>query len=109
MLKAVEGLVPEFLPFVQYTYCAPSSLFWVDRLLQSSEGVHQEDPIGSLLFCLIIYQLTLQMKSEFGVFYLDDGTRSQDVRLDLQMAEQALMSNIAIDSRRGVWDVQNVH
>ena len=71
MLKAVAELVPDFVYSVYYK---PSSLFWGDKILQSSEGVQQGDPLGPFLFCLTIHYLTLQLRSEFCVFYLDDGT-----------------------------------
>ena len=44
MLKEVEELVPDLLPFVHSVYCKPSSLFWGDKILHSSEGVQQGDP-----------------------------------------------------------------
>jgi len=67
MLKAVEELVPDLLPFVHSVYCKPSSLFWGDKILQSSEGVQQGDPLDTLLFCLTIHHLTLQLRSELCV------------------------------------------
>ena len=70
MLTAVSVLAPDLLPFVHSTYSSPSSLFWGDKILQSSEGVQQGDPLGPLLFCLSLYQLHSQVKSEFCVFYL---------------------------------------
>ena len=74
MLKAVGDLVPTLLPFVHSVYSTPSSLFWEDRILESSEGVQQGAPLGPLLFCLTIHHLTTQLISGFRVIYLDDGT-----------------------------------
>ena len=91
MLKAVEELVPDLLPFVHSVYCKPSSLFLGDKILQSSEGVQQGDPLGPLLFCLTIHHLTLQLSSEFCVFYLNDetlGGSMEDVLQDLHTVQQ---------------------
>ena len=44
------------------------------RTLLSAEGVQQGDPLGPFLFCLAIQPLVLKLRSEFKVFYLDDGT-----------------------------------
>ena len=91
MLTAVSVLAPDLLPFVHSTYSSPSSLFWGDKILQSSEGVQQGDPLGPLLFCLSLYQLHSQVKSEFCVFYLDDVTLGgdlEDVLHDLEVVKQ---------------------
>ena len=53
---------------------APSTLFFRDTTLLSAEGVQQGDPLGPLLFCLVIHPLVLQLGSELRLFYLDDGT-----------------------------------
>ena len=74
LLKAVEENVPSLLLYVYSSYCAPSSLFWEDKILDSAEGVQQEDPLGPLLFCLTIHNLTTQLVSDFKIFYLDNGT-----------------------------------
>ena len=57
----------------------------------SEEGAQQGDPLGPLLFCLTIYPMVQQLKSEFRVFYLDDGTVGgslQDVLWDLDLVER---------------------
>lgn len=74
MLEAVQELAPGLLQFVHSSYSSPSILFWVDRTLQSAEGVQQGDPLGPLLFCLAIHELISQLQSELCLFYLDDGT-----------------------------------
>ena len=50
MLLVVGDLAPELAPFVFSAYSEPSSLFWGDTSLMSSEGVQQGDPLGPLLF-----------------------------------------------------------
>ena len=49
------------------------------------------DPLGPLLFCLSLYQLHSQVKSEFCVLYLDDvtlGENLEDVLHDLEVFER---------------------
>ena len=53
--------------------------------------MQQGDPLGPLLFCLVIHPLVLQLKSEFRIFYLDDGTlggMETEVLQDLQWVER---------------------
>ena len=91
MLLAVEELIPEILPFVHSVYCSPSFLMWGEEVIYSSEGVQQGDPLGPLLFCLTIHKLCMKLKSEFNVFYLDDGTVGgycDDVVQDVKMIEE---------------------
>jgi hypothetical protein len=42
-------------------------------ILESAEGVQQGDPLGPLLFCLALKQLTLKMDTEVNLWYMDDG------------------------------------
>ena len=59
--------------------------------MNSSEGVQQGDPIGPLLFCLTIHKLISNLKAEFNVFYLDDGTiggNLDDIFDDLKSIEE---------------------
>ena len=57
----------------------------------SREGVQQGDPLGHLLFCLTIHELTTQLESDLCMFYLDDGTLGgspEGVIRDLWLVEQ---------------------
>ena len=74
MLGAVEQHTPILLPFVHSSYSIPSLLFWGDKVLESTEGVQQGDPLSPLLFCLSIHSLTSQLVSDFKVFYFDGRT-----------------------------------
>ncbi len=78
MLSAVSLYCPCLFHYVYSSYSSSSHLFWYDRLLSSCEGVQQGDPLGPLLFCLTIHELVSQLKSEFTLFYLDDGTVGGD-------------------------------
>ena len=45
----------------------------------SAQGVQQVDPLGPMLFRLVIRQLTRSLVSPFNVWYLDDGTVGGDI------------------------------
>ena len=73
MLKAARENILELFHYVFSCYSPPSSLFLHGTTLHSAEGVQQGDPLGPLLSCLTIHPLITPLKSEFRVFYLDDG------------------------------------
>ena len=90
-LEAARQFAPEIFPFVYSCYAAPSSLNFHGTILHSTEGVQQGDPLGPLLYCLAIHPLMQQLKSEFCVFYLDDGTLGEtecDVLHDFQLIDR---------------------
>ena len=61
----------------------------------SAEGVQQGDPLGPLLFCLVIHPLVLQLRPELCLFYLDDGTSGgpeEGVLRDLEFIEREAAS-----------------
>ena len=92
MVAVVEELVPELLPLVLSAYGSPSSLFFGEDVIQSSEGVQQGDPLGPLLFCLTIHNMVQLMRSDLNLFYLDDGTLGgnlDEVLLDFRTVEQS--------------------
>ena len=80
MLSAAQSLFPALYSFVHSTYAAPSILMWGNRTITSAEGVQQGDPLGPLLFCLILHQRSLHLKSEFQALYLDDVTLGGELR-----------------------------
>ena len=91
MLEAVQCLAPSTYPFVHSVYSSPSSLFWSDKIIQSSEGVQQGDPFGPLLFCLTIHHVCSLLKSELCISYLDDGTLEgvlSDVLHDIEVIKK---------------------
>ena len=86
MLKSVLEKVPLVFPLAFTSYCQPTFLFFGNYIIHSCEGVQQGDPLGPLLFCLAIQDLITSLKSEFNVFYLDDGTLGEsleDIKSDL--------------------------
>ncbi|GAU96871.1 hypothetical protein RvY_08245 [Ramazzottius varieornatus] len=66
------------------SYRYPSKLLFGQHTLESARGVQQGDPLGPLLFCVLIQKLT----SPLNVWYLDDGTiggKIETVLSDLQV------------------------
>ena len=91
MLAAVQKFEPNLLPFIHSSYSSQSFLFWNDKVIKSYEGVQQGDPLGPLLFCLIIYQISLKLKSQLCLLYLDDvtmGGKVEDVLHDLEVIKR---------------------
>ena len=91
MLASALEKAPVVFPLAFKSYCQTSFLFFGEHTIHSCEGIQQGDPLGPLLFCLVIQDLISSLKSEFCVFYLDDGTLGgslADIRSDLQHLEE---------------------
>ena len=91
MLQAVLNQAPGIYHFVHAAYSEPSLLLFGNHIIESAEGVQQGDPLGPLLFSLTIHPMLKALKSEFKIFYLDDGTVGgplEEVVSDLEMIEQ---------------------
>ena len=92
ILEAAKQYIPEIFPFVYSCYSASSTLCYQhDIVIQSAEVVQQCDPLGPLLFCLVIHSLALKLRSELKVIYLDDGSlggTEEDVINDIELIEQ---------------------
>jgi hypothetical protein len=92
MLHCVRERAPGIFPLVFSAYRHPSFLFFGGSIIESAEGVQQGDPLGPLLFCLTIHKYVEALKSEFKVFYIDDGTLGgtpDQVKEDLCLLDEA--------------------
>ena len=77
ILSLVKNKIPKIYNFVNQCYAEKSSLRFGSEIINSEEGVQQGDPLGPFLFSLGIQDLVSSCKSEFNVWYLDDGTLAQ--------------------------------
>jgi hypothetical protein len=77
MFVATRKHVPEMSAFVESCYRLPPPLY-TERgdVILSSQGVQQGDPLGPVLFSLVLHQVIEKLKSlelDFNHWYLDDG------------------------------------
>jgi len=74
LLDVMAEKFPEAFPFVFQAYGTPSFLSFGCNTILSQRGVQQGDPLGPLLFSLIIHPFISSLTTKFNAWYLDDGT-----------------------------------
>lgn len=84
ILTSIKENLPELFPFIWQSYSKPSLLLYGSRIINSSVGCQQGDPLGPLCFSLAIHPLVKKIQSAFNVFYLDDGTIGDDYNIVLK-------------------------
>ena len=85
---------PELSRWVEWCYVETSSLTYGHRFVPSAEGVQQGDPLGPLLFSLVMLEVTKQIQSYtellLNLWYLDDGVfigKAEEVRKALDILD----------------------
>jgi len=78
LLEECQQHFPELLPWVYYCYGSVSHLFYQDEKIDSCVGVQQGDPLGPLLFCLVLHTVVSKIHAQCpGLnqhsWFLDDG------------------------------------
>ncbi len=74
VLAAVANAVPEIYRFCHLAYNHTSILQYGNKTIESQEGVQQGDPLGPLLFSLVVHPLLTSLRSNLAIGYLDDFT-----------------------------------
>ena len=67
MLSAVAENTPNIYRFCHIAYDKPTHLKFFSHMILSQKGAHQGDPLGSLVFCLLIHSLFLSYKSHLKI------------------------------------------
>ena len=79
LLDAVQTEFPTLARWAWWCYKEHSKL-WIDgKFIKSQSGTQQGDPLGPLLFCLLLRKVSAQIRHRWPdlklhVWYLDDGT-----------------------------------
>ena len=113
MLKSIAELAPDLLNYALAAYSMPSLLSFGGKLLASSTGPHQGDPLGSLFFSLALAtimteprmaDLLTELRTKFA--YIDDlnlAGRFRDVRAAMEhFTRLAAAAGLQVNERKTV-------
>ena len=99
---------PDLARWVESCYGQESFLTFGDKVINSSQGFHQGDPLASLLFALTFHPVILKIKEEvpdlsINVWFQDNGVlagKGQDIRKATQILKDKGMPRGLILSTR---------
>ena len=74
LLEVCRRRAPSIFPLARLAYGSPSSLLVTEKIIPSSTGVQQGDPLGPLLFALAVDDIARSLSSPVNLWYLDDAT-----------------------------------
>ncbi|GKA66801.1 reverse transcriptase domain-containing protein, partial [Tanacetum coccineum] len=78
MLREYRLRCPAISRWVEFCYSNPARLYYREHTLWSCQGVQQGDPLGPLVFALVLHPLICKIRDSFTLslqaWYLDDGT-----------------------------------
>ena len=87
MLEDVQSLCP---PLYAFAYSYTNS---------SADGMQQGDTLHPLLFCLLLHQHSLQLKSEIYALYLND-TTAWNCQDNIQVMREAVDLGLTLNARK---------
>ena len=96
IFSRVRAICPSISAWVEYCYKKPGKLWFGGYDFFSAAGVQQGDPLGPLLFAIVLHSLVLELKEEFSdmklnFWFLDDGTlvgNHEDLRGAINLFKQ---------------------
>jgi hypothetical protein len=95
MLREVRLHFPAISQWVEFCYSSPARLYYGEHTLWSHQGVQQGDPLGPLLFALVLHPLACKIRDSFNLsfqaWYLDDGTIIGDTLVVGKVLEMIMM------------------
>ena len=77
IIGVVREVLPELSAWVEFCYARFSDLFWGEHTISSECGVQQGDPLGPLLFSLVLQKVVSFLATQdllLNAWFLDDGT-----------------------------------